>query len=178
MRIKKGQIAGQIFVYIMGLVIIALVFLYGYSAIRSFVTRTDQVTAIQFKTRIESNIEAAASDYGSVKKLELEVPPGYEEVCFVDTARAQLKLDELDEYPIMKDSVESGRDANVFLITAGDVGQDYYVGHMTVDALTGSGYGDLLEGAGDYMLCITPANGKIYLRLEGKGDHTFVGEWV
>ena len=70
---KKAQIQGQIFLYLLGLFIVSFILLYGYNAMRTFKEKAEQVEFIQFQTNIFSSIKTISSDYGSVKKECLKI---------------------------------------------------------------------------------------------------------
>ena len=84
---KKAQVIGQVFIFIVALVLAAMILLYGYNAIfgkSGFIQRADQIALTRFQTEIESQIKETASDYGRIKKLELSVPSKHKTVCIVD----------------------------------------------------------------------------------------------
>lgn len=165
---KKSQMYGQIFIYILTIIIIGLIAIYGYRAIMGFSKRAEQITFLKFKTDLETSIDMIRTDYGSVKKAELDVPGKYREICFVDlddANRGGISISE--DYPIMKNSVEGGVKKNVFLIV--DIAKDsFYVGKIYV-----------LDSAGELVdyHCYPVVNSKIKLRLEGFGDKTLISEW-
>ena len=152
----KAQMVGQIFVYILAVILVAFILIYGYNAVQTFKTRAEQVSYIKFKTDMESTIKSISSDYGSIKKAEFLVPSGYREVCFIDLDNPIVP----PGHPIIKDSVESGVKENIFLVREA-AEESFYVGKIEV--------------AGNS--CIEVKAGKIKVQLEGKGDHAIISEW-
>lgn len=80
---KKGQIVGQVFIFIMAALIIGVIVLIGYNAISKTLSKSCQIEQISFKTKLESLIDRS-NGYGSVTKQSLIAPCQYETVCFVD----------------------------------------------------------------------------------------------
>ena len=152
----KAQMVGQIFIYILAVILVAFILIYGYNAVQTFKTRAEQVSYIKFKTDVESAIKSISSDYGSIKKAEFLVPSGYREVCFIDLDHPVVP----SGHPIIKDSVESGVKENLFLVREIEE-ESFYVGKIEV--------------AGNS--CIEVKAGKIKVQLEGKGDHAIISEW-
>lgn len=150
----KAQMIGQIFIYILAVVMVAFILLYGYSAIKTFKDRAEQVAFIKFKTDLESTVKSVSFDYGTVKKAEFLVPSGYKEVCFIDLNKPTIPDD-----PVIEDSVKSGVEKNVFLV-AQVAEESFYVGNITVKDP-----------------CMAVKGGKIKIRLEGKGNYAAISEW-
>lgn len=115
---KKGQIVGQVFIFIMVAIIIGVIVLIGYNAISKTLSKSCQIEQISFKTKIESLIERS-NGYGSVTRQSIIAPCQYETVCFVDateigTANA---LNEC-ENKIIQRSVVDGELKNIFVSTS------------------------------------------------------------
>ena len=79
---KKGQVQGQVFIYVLTLIITGMILIYGYNAIKSINENANQVELANFKTTIKSDFEKMSSDYGSVKTMSYNVPSKLKEVCF------------------------------------------------------------------------------------------------
>ena len=152
----KAQIS-QVFIYLMTIVIAAFILFYGYRAISVFTEKSEQVSFIQFKSSIDNNVKALSLDFGSVKVQEFTVSGDVNVVCFVSNYPRMLKLNNT-KYPLIEDSVNSGVRKNVFLIGNG-IDESFYL--------------DNIESA-ENLFCMDAISGKIKLRMEGKGDHTFI----
>ena len=162
---KNGQFIGQIFIYVLAIIITAIILGYGYKAIVTFKDKTEQVSYIQFKTDLQNSIESITSDFGSVKISDLSLPTSFKKVCFVKTYPTDIpeQINEAD-YPIISDSTSSDVEKNVFLVE--NIAKDsFYVGKIDVNE-------DSEYLVNDNLLCIDVISGKIKLRLEGRGDHT------
>ena len=90
---KKGQIAGQIFIYVIAVVVVGLIIAYGYSAIKGFSQKGEQVEYITLKSSLENSVKAIVSDYGSIKRPDISVPGKYEMICFVNKNRKDAASD-------------------------------------------------------------------------------------
>lgn len=158
---KKGQIIGQIFIYILAIILIAFVLGYGYKTIAAFGQKTEQVSFLKFKTELQNAVKTITTDFGSVKIKVFPVPGNYNEVCFVRSHESFPPISLIfSNYPIISDSVESDVEKNVFLVknTAKD---SFYVGKIVTNP---------------DLYCVNVTNSAIKLRLEGKGDHVVISE--
>jgi len=155
---KRGQVQSQIFIYVLAVMVATAIFIYGYSAINSFIRQADEVGLLKFKSDIESAVKIISTDYESTKifneKHPLFIPQKFKEVCFVGPGAIVSSTD----YPLIYDSVSSIPPAkpNVFLID--DILSDaFYIGSIEVKETNN-------------FFCTPVVNGMIYLKLEGLGD--------
>ena len=54
---KKAQIQGQVFIYILTLIITGMILLYGYNAITGISKRAEQVELVKFKNDLKEDFE-------------------------------------------------------------------------------------------------------------------------
>ena len=169
-RGKRAQMPGQIFVYILAIVIVGVIIVYGYNAIKDFSDRGDQVAFVSFKTSFENTVKAMVSDYGTIKRPDFEVPPQYERVCVVDFSTAAsggLCAPTSDDYePIVCSGWKQGASQkasnpdkdvllpNVFLTPDGS--ESFHVGNIKIPA---TGYS-----------CSPVRNGKVNIQFKSVGD--------
>jgi len=158
-KFSKAQIYGQVFIYILTIILISFILVYGYNAVQNFRKRAEQVSCLKFKNDLQNSIESISSDFGSVKRKDLQLCVGYTQACFVESFESPNIPINTD--PIIKDSILSGTGKNVFL---GDniAKESFYAGKISVEP---------------DVLCIQAANGKISLKLEGKGNHVLLSQW-
>ena len=156
---RNAQLYSQIFIYMLTVVLIAFIFVYGYSSVQNFTKRAEQLSCVKFKTDLQVSVESILGDFGTVKRKDFQLCNQYTKVCFVESITNRIIPPNTD--PIIKDSVLSGAGRNVFLVdsTAKD---SFYAGTISV--------------APDVM-CINVTNSKISLRLEGKGNHVLLSQW-
>ncbi len=157
---RKSQIHSQIFIYILSIILVAIIFFYGYKAIDYFINRADEVSDVKFRTDLESAIRIISPDYGSVKRMEFILPNRYSEICFVDS-----DVDSSAEIPeahiMVRDMVDSGVKENAFFMTD-KIEDSVYVGNIEVE---------------DDYICIKALQGRLRLELKGLGDRAEIKSW-
>ncbi|MCK4589220.1 MAG: hypothetical protein KAT77_02170 [Nanoarchaeota archaeon] len=178
---KKGIVIGQVFIYIMAVVVFAVVLIFGYMAITDFLEKGEKVAYVIFKNDLENAVKNIYSDYGSVvvynEQNPFPVPSKYEEVCFVDLDEAVPDDSFCDRKPLICDAWQTTYDAggweqgdqNVFLdpIGLGPI-KVFKIRIDTDNDGEGRGLSD------DDYLCLTVRQGRLFMRLEGKGDHALI----
>lgn len=156
---SRGQLYSQIFVYILTIILISFILVYGYNAVQNFKNRAEQVSCLKFKNDLISAIDGISPDFGSVKKKEFQLCSGYSKVCFIETFESPNIPGDID--PIIRDSILSGTGRNVFL--AEDIAKEsFFAGKISVDP---------------DVLCIMATNRRIAVKLEGRGNHAIVSQW-
>lgn len=166
---KKSQAHTQIMMYIFAMIIVSAVLLYGYQAVKGFMSQTKTVALIQFKNDFAATVETSTG-YGSVTKKVLDVPAEYTKICFVDREHSSQaeqtdlcdSLDITAYEPLICDAWKSSDPANVFFVDK---------------LMKGSFNVNYLRVPDPGWLCLTPVNGRITLRLEGQGSYTLVSSW-
>lgn len=154
---KKAQMIGQIFVFVVAAIIFILILTYGYRAISNFLARSEQIALIDFKADLESSVEVMKRDYGSVRKINLRLPKRYSEVCIVDINRCGALEQSM---PLMYSLCLAGSE-NVFLVPKQET--PIFLSDISVPD---PGY-----------ICLPVAYGRVVLGLEGMGKSTFIFEW-
>lgn len=156
---KKSQLYSQIFIYILTIILVSFILVYGYNAVQNFKERAEKVACLKFQNDLSNAIESISSDFGSVKRKDLQLCAGYIQVCFVETFESPNLPSSID--PVIKDSVLSNTGRNVFLVE-NIAKESFYAGNISVEP---------------DVLCIKAVNNKISLRLEGRGDHAILIQW-
>ena len=154
----KAQIYGQIFIYILTIILISFILFYGYNAVQNFKKRAEQVCLLKFKNDIVNAVESISSDFGSVKRKDLELCAGYTQVCFVETFESPVLPGNTD--PIIIDSILSNTGKNTFLVEK-IAKESFFAGKISVEP---------------DVLSINSINSKISITLEGKGNHAFISQ--
>ena len=154
---KKSQIYGQIFTYILMAFLVSLILIFGYNSIQNFRSKADDVCYMQLKSDMENSIESSIGDYGSVKKKDIKLCGGYFKICMVETFNEPILPTDLD--PIMRDSIISKAGRNIFLFDKNGV-KSFYAGNISLDS--------------GGVLCM---NSSSILKLEGKGNRVLIGKW-
>jgi len=159
---KKAQIHGQVFIYVLTLIITGMILIYGYNAITGISKKAEQVELANFKTTIKSDFEKMSSDYGSVKTMSYNVPSKLKEICFYQEGEEPMfhaMPDDLN--PLIKDSIIDETGSNVFLII-GDAIEPLELSRLEI------------KNEGYNLLCIKISSNILKLRLEGLGDGVLV----
>lgn len=167
---------GQVFIYIIALVLASLILLYGYKAIfgqEGFIQRAEQIALARFQTEIESQVKETASDYGRVKKLELNVPTRHTKVCIVDSANYNSNsclcrqspcegnpANNPEDYNPIICNAWQGTEQNIFLVPMADIEM------ITVATEVEHGY-----------VCVPVTGGKVILKAEGLGNRARISPW-
>lgn len=158
---KKGQVIGQIFIYVITIVLVSFLLLFGYQAITTFKGKADQVSFLQFRNNLQNTIEVLTTDFGSVKVKDFFIPGNIDTVCFVQSFPEIpdiISNPDIDNYPIIKDSVQAQINKNVFLISK-NIEESFYTGKISLS---------------DEFFCFLVVRGEIKLKMESKGNHVFI----
>jgi len=169
---KKAQIQGQVFIYILMIVIVSLILLYGYRAIKDFGTKSEQISLIESKGMIKNAIDKNTA-YRRIRKVDVDLPTSFTHICFVssEVIGEITRLGNPDDsdpspiyttgYEIIQDSVDTGYNKNMFYYPDGTEAMD--VGNIVI------------QGGFD---CYRKVGGIVRLRMEGLGDSVKISEWV
>ncbi len=161
MKSRKSQIMGQVFIFMLAAMLFILILSYGYRAIAGFGERSEQVALIEFQSKLENSVKSMSSDYGSVRRLELQIPASYDEACFVGDNIQPADADAFAiVHPLMYDAWLGG-------------GQNVFLRPMA-EAPINVGQLNIAEG----YLCLNITAGRIVLRMEGLGRETGISKWV
>jgi len=161
---KSGQVAGQVFIYMMAVIVIGGIALIGYKALSTISEKACQAEKASFQMDIESIIEKDTSD-GSVKPERINAPCDYDTICFVDASQ----ITTTSPHPaftcgnntLIQDSVLYGIKENIFVMSS----------KRTIPL----GYSELVSIASPdngKCLCIKQRNKNFYLRFTGRSSTT------
>ena len=161
-ELKRAQIYGQVFIYVLTLVLISFILAYGYKSIQNLKTRAEQLSCLKFQKDLQNSIQTILSDFGTVKRKDLQLCSNYRQICFVETVRAFNKIvpnsNVFPVDPIIMDSIKSSTGKNVFLVSD-TAKESFYAGNISMDF---------------DVLCIDSSKS---LRLEGKGSYAALSQW-
>jgi hypothetical protein len=168
---KKAQIQSQLFIYLLAIIVIGFLLVFGTRAIMSLFSTVDEIDLLKFKTDIESNAKRIAPNYGKWEKFSFDVPREIEKVCFVEhegvdiTAKQGAGLcDDMhsDYHFLMCNSWKDALSANVFTVPFQSLqGGSIYLGEVQIN------------GPDDY-LCVPVVDGKLDLKLVGRGNSLLI----
>jgi len=163
----KAQLIGQVFIYLITVILVVFLLSYGYKAITTFRDKADQISYIQFKNNLENTIEVLSVDFGSVKVKDFVLPENIKEVCFVKNYEGFPTGFSSQGYPLIEDSVRDNIQKNIFLVQE-TIEESFIAGEIELT--------DEFSNPIDFI-CIPTVNGEINLRMEGMGDHTIISRY-
>ena len=166
---RKGQIIGQIFIFVLAALIFVLILLYGYRAISGFLKTKEQVEVTEFKTELESKVKAIRISYGSVRRAEFVLPATYLEFCAVDPNMSPNHANMFSEsHPLMYNAWFGDPSNTIFLRPLLETSiqlEDVAVkGPQNPDE---PGY-----------LCLPITSGKLVIGMRGLGDRAEIIPWA
>ncbi|MBS3098269.1 hypothetical protein J4209_05735 [Candidatus Woesearchaeota archaeon] len=167
----KAQMVGQVFIYILAIILVAFILIYGYKAIEGFKKTGEDVMYIGFRNKFNADVKTA-SQYDTIKRYDYELPTKFKEVCFIDIG-GPASYCPSDSYPLMCDSWESEVKKNVFLMpnSPETPPEQFFSG----DANEDESYFKLNS---PFYLCLPTDGGKIKIQLEGKGKYVLLSKWI
>jgi len=164
---KKGQIQSQLFIYILTIIIIGAILVFGVNWIMKLMKDDQCVQETQMIAKINQDFKSIRSDFGSSIKVEIVASPELERVCFVDHDTNPnnnydlCKPGTVDYSPIMCNSWQDHTSGILFSPT---------IACGTPDI------GEIVVGVSGYLCFNTDQNRRIRLRLTGLGDRVKVEE--
>lgn len=173
---RKAQVQTQIFVYVIAIVIVGLILVFGYNAIKKIGDRADEVSLIKFKSTIEGSFDSVRTSFGTVKLEKYEVPQGYEELCFVDLdIQGGVNVFSLEnDYPLVYEAVTTqGNNKNAFLVKGLDI-ESYEVDKINIGLSADRAEDCEFNDGCEIYLCADVVNSVARVKLAGRGDHVFV----
>src|SRR3989339_378746 len=160
-KMRKAQIIGQIFIYILVAIVIGITAILGYKAISAIISKGCQAEQLTFATRLETLIEQGNS-YRSVAKQSVVAPCDYETLCLVDPSKIDSPGFFSCNDKIIMQSVQAGIRKNIF------VKSKYTIG---------AGYSEfIILDNPNACTCIKQKNKNFYLTLKGTGSKTNITE--
>ncbi len=156
MASRRGQ-AEHVFLYILTIVVIGLIVLFGYKAIASLLEIGGTAQKVRFQKDFQ-NAVAQGRSYGRITTHTFAVGEEYTKLCMIDENaidRAGSLAGSNVQNPLIVDSVESGTPENAFLVKEDGTIEPYTVEPLEVT------YGGL---------CVPVSSGKARIRFEGLGN--------
>ena len=165
---KKAEMpAGQIFVYVLTIVIIALVFIYGYNAIATIIEKQKLAALNDFQDSVSNTAETVTNDmYGTVKKRTFTVPGDYRKICFVTNARIPNE-NHIDPFfpsvpKLLKDSISSNQEDNFFLVEDLSSFQPFIIRNIDTEP--------------NDVVCFEVVNNMVEIKFTSRGNHTLISK--
>lgn len=195
---KKGQFVGQIFVYVLMIIVFAAVLLFGFTAIKNLMDRGSQIEIKNFEIELKKLI-TSNMHYDTKEIKILSIPGDYREICFIDNCAydtgagyctdISVWLDESSwgkygsvatsvpgySHSAIKDSLDSYSKSNVYLYPK-KKNDDFQVGPLVVyhqcEVYTDSINDCPLPGNAIDIDPVDPANPSATLKIKYAADTT------
>ena len=172
---KKAQ-TSEIFFFILAIVIIGLLLLFGVKYIMELGSKVNQIEVVQFKTDLEGYADEYRPVYGKWKKLTLSVPVGILKVCFVQHETfGAASIYHQTEGLCQKDH----EDYNLFMCNAwqDDTSRNVYTDPFD-ELEVGIDLVAIEVGTADQnYLCIDTTDHVLQIKMTGFGDRALIEEW-
>jgi hypothetical protein len=160
----KGQ-TQQVFIYIMVILIVGAVLLFGYKSINKLITQSCNLDQVTFQNNLRDVINGG-SNYGDDKQETIKAPCGYERLCFMDakaitdTSYAQtVGIATINpNNMLISNEINAGTGNNVFLLKGNDIIPLFNLDMVVVNDPNNFKY-----------ICINAKGGTFYLHLNGMG---------
>ena len=174
MNNKKAAGVGQVFMFIIAALTFALILIFGYKAVGTFLSRGEQVEFISFKNDLENSIKRIYTDFGTVRIEEFYPPAKYEQVCLVDMDyhASDAEMQQLCQQDQAACAVWASAQAALISGSQGYESVDENVFLRPVAGVSMKVF-HIKFGNGGF-LCQPIRNGKFSLQLEGKGSYTLL----
>ena len=170
---KLSQIASEVFVYALAIIVVGLILVFGYKKIIDVKNAGDDISIIQFKKQLESTI-SSASGSGNILIEDFILPIGFSKICFIDlnneiplaTSNPPTGLP-IIIFSSWKDKVRK----NIFLLKGSKIEQ-YYIDKDKIGISDNTG--TLCTSWDNCYTCKDVTNGKVSITFIGKGKKTLI----
>jgi len=149
---RKAQIIGEVFKYGMVGVVSIVILIAGYKMINVVKERACETEIAKFEIDLR-NIDKSLR-FGAKELQSYDVPCKVDKIYFFDLNKT-INPENFKEIPIIKDTLESRGNNNIFLVEEGGVKRSFYAGN--------------LEMVYPYHICFLPKFDKISFFIEGAG---------
>ena len=159
---RKAQVSQNMVIFALALAIVAFIIIFGYRSTKILNQKGEQTKLILLEKELKSDVETI--DYGSVKIQSYDVPADVKKICFYSEGNDNNPLTCTDcpkssDYPIVADAVADNTSYNVFIL------REELPYTMELDKVA--------IGCCEFY-CFDKKDGKIELKIEGKGKKTLV----
>lgn len=151
---KKASIS-QAFVYIITAIVIIVTLMFGYQAVDWFIDKQGDVNIAEFKTSFGSDISGLMNEYGSLKKLQYDVPGSFSKICFIDYTQSNNPTTSGEPQYVI-DTANQGDGPNIFLMKS-DGPMSFNVDNIELKS-------------GEKVECMNITSGSFRVIAESKGD--------
>jgi len=178
---RKAQISGQVFVYIMAIIIAGLVLMFGVNVIKGQLANQDKIVYSKFVEGVKNTV--STTRFNSVDQEKYKLSLDYVEVCFVDYTKDMNQINSKDSanwletnHPFIADEIANRpvttnedlleSNTNMFLVDKD--------GGISAESVGKVKYED---GGSSYYFCTQVKNGYVELQFQGIKGGVKITEW-
>lgn len=114
MRDRRAQLVGQVFIFLIGALVMGAIALIGWRAINTLDEQRCSAQEATFVKNLQSDLQNNLAR-GKTRTLAYTLPCEADRVCFVSRSAIDTQTFTNPEYPSIEFSVQSGEQTNVFL---------------------------------------------------------------
>ena len=149
---KKAQIVEELFKYILVGVVAVIILVIGYVSINAVKDRACKTEIGKFEIDLR-NLDKSLR-FGTKEMRSYDAPCNVDRIYFFDLNK-KISPENFKDIPLLKDTLESGGNNNVFLVKEGEVKRSFYAGNLEIEQ--------------PYYLCFIPKFSKISFFIEDAG---------
>lgn len=153
MENNKSQLFSEAFKYILAGLFSILVLVAGYKSVGIIQQRSCAVEIKNFESELKSLDKNLR--YGAKELKSYIVPCGAKNIYLFDLSR-KIGLENFNKVPVMKDSLNTSRNHNIFLVRENKVIDSFYSGNLEIDM--------------PYYFCLLAMNEKMGFFAEGAAN--------
>ncbi|MBI2138591.1 hypothetical protein HYU13_03315 [Candidatus Woesearchaeota archaeon] len=161
--LKRGEMSSQWLTFLVALIIVTAIVLFGYNSYSSISTQQCLVQQAGFEQQLRLDMDTALSNEDSSEKKSYVVPCGVEKLYFVDNGNIDpsdpFVQSVLETLPLIQDALEDATGKNLFFLSNGRVEKAATVGNVTLEF--------------PYFKCFAASKGKVEM-LIGEENGTAV----
>jgi hypothetical protein len=153
LKYKKSQLESEVFKYVLVAIVAGLVIILGYKAINLTSKNACDVELGEFIIGFQEFGKPIRQ--GNRELISQKVPCNVNMIFFLDSAK-RTNPEDFDSLPLIKDSITSATDKNIFLINGAEIVDSFSLGDLRIEE--------------PYYLCFNPVSEKIsfYAERDGK----------
>jgi len=162
---KSEELNQQVIITILIVILAILLIVFMIKACSMFKGKTQQVKLTDLEGEIKETVESLSSKFEAQKNKAFELPQGIDTVCFIDLSKSEFILDTdlANDYPLIRGSLESGDNKNMFLIQNNNVVASLDAGNIC------------FENCDNFYSCVSSQDNILNIWFEGRTGCTQVG---
>lgn len=153
MKYAKSQVFSETFKFILAGLFSILILIAGYKSVSLIKQRSCAVEIKNFESELKNLDKSLRYDAKELKAYQ--VPCNTKNIYLFDLSR-KIDLEQFNKVPVMKDSLKTSRNHNVFLVREKQVIDSFYLGNLDIET--------------PHYYCLVAQNEKIMFYAEGAAN--------